>query len=81
MVNLQVNLLIQILTIYKEIIMNSFKLMLAALLLGTFSLTVAGCPGKKEEAAAPAVMDEAAPADDAAPATDEATDEVVEDAE
>ena len=64
--------------------MNSFKLMLAALLLGTFSLTVAGCPGKKEEAAVPAAVEsteEAAPAGDVPAATDEAADEVVEDAE
>ncbi len=43
--------------------MNSIKLMLAAVLLGAFTLTVTGCPGKKEEvpAEAPAMdtMEEA----------------------
>lgn len=41
-------LLIRIL--YKEKIMNSVKLLLAAILMGAFTLSVAGCPSKKEEA-------------------------------
>lgn len=54
--------------------MNSIKLMLAAILMGAFTLTVTGCPGKKEEAPAEApamdTMEESAePA-----ATDEAAD-------
>lgn len=59
--------------------MNSVKLMLAGLLLGTFALSVTGCPGKKEEA--PAVMESD---DSAAPEmVDETveTEEVTEDAE
>ncbi len=53
--------------------MNSIKLMLAAILMGAFTLTVTGCPGKKEEAPAetPAMETmEETPAE----ATDEAAD-------
>lgn len=77
MVNLQMNLLIQN-SQHKEKIMNSFKLLLAALLLGTFSLTLAGCPGKKEEAAPVVEVEESA---DAPAATEETVEEVVEEAE
>lgn len=51
--------------------MNSIKLMLAAVVLGAFTLSVAGCPKKAEEAA-PAAE---APAMEEATTTDEATDE------
>ena len=61
--------------------MNSFKVLLAALMLGAFSLTVTGCPGKKEEAPAAEAMDEAGDSmeeatDEAAEATDEMVEEV-----
>ncbi len=64
--------------------MNSLKVLLAALLLGAFSLTVTGCPGKKEEAPA-VVTEEPAAVEDTGAASeetmDEATDEMPEDAE
>lgn len=53
--------------------MNSVKLALAALLLGTFALSVTGCPGKKEEAAPAAVES----TEDTAPEAVE-TEEVIE---
>lgn len=64
--------------------MNSIKLLMAALLMGTFSLTLAGCP-KKDTPAENAVeevtdtVEEAT--DDAGDAVEEATEEVTEEAE
>ncbi len=57
--------------------MNSFKVVLAALLLGAFSLTVTGCPGKKEEAPVERMEDAADDTmDSAEEAGEEVTDEV-----
>ena len=63
--------------------MNSLKVLLAALMLGAFSLTVTGCPGKKEEAPAAEMMEDTGEAmedagDSMEETTDEATDEMAE---
>lgn len=63
--------------------MNSLKVLLAALMLGAFSLTVTGCPGKKEEAPAAEVMEETGETmeeagDAVEESAEEATDEMAE---
>lgn len=57
--------------------MNSFKVVLAALLLGAFSLTVTGCPGKKEEAPVEQVEETA---EDTMDAVEDTSEEAVEEA-
>lgn len=63
--------------------MNSLKVLLAALMLGAFSLTVTGCPGKKEEAPAAEMMEETGETmeeagDAVEESAEEATDEMAE---